>query len=151
MIDCSCERPEFQAVFDAEGDRPVGFLSRARARRRGEENNDAGTQGFEKRLPERLFPRPAQKMRVSKQVSARALPFPGSGTSWLHRVQIYTALNDLNAFPPRSGPASGSEGGSPERAGGMKEGNSPLPGCFRTPSLRWESEIYRHQARRSEA
>src|ERR1700688_1826594 len=57
--------------------RAAGFLEQGEDRRRGEENNDAGPQGFEKRLPERLFPRPAQKMRVGEQVAARAFPLHG--------------------------------------------------------------------------
>src|ERR1035437_247899 len=58
--------------------RTAGFLKQGEDRRRSEENDDAGTQGFEKRLPERLFPRPAQKMRVSEQVAARAFPLTGA-------------------------------------------------------------------------
>src|ERR1039458_7626938 len=57
--------------------RAAGFLEQGEDRRRGEENNDAGAQGFEKRLPERLFPRPPPKMRVSEQVAARAFPLHG--------------------------------------------------------------------------
>jgi ATPase family associated with various cellular activities (AAA) len=54
--------------------RAAGFLEQGEDRCRGEENNDAGDQGFEERRPERLFPRGAQKMPVREQVAARALP-----------------------------------------------------------------------------
>src|SRR5579863_2546602 len=44
--------------------RAAGFLEQGEDRCRGEENNDADTQSFEKRPSERLFPRGAQKITV---------------------------------------------------------------------------------------